>query len=68
MLFLYCDLSILKLTKLNLKLYYLPKDIKFSDEKLNFQQDEVTFQFLVQFSQKKYYLFEVLFSDDFIKG
>ena len=32
------DLSGLKLTKLNLKLYYLPKDIKFADEKLNFQQ------------------------------
>ena len=32
------ELSGLKLTKLNLKLYYLPKDIKFADEKLNFQQ------------------------------
>ena len=36
--FLWHDLSGLKLTKLNLKLYYLPKDIKFADEKLNFQQ------------------------------
>ena len=36
--FLWHDLSRLKLTKLNLKLYYLPKDIKFADEKLNIRE------------------------------
>ena len=51
-------------TKLKLKLYYLPKVIKFADEKLNFQQDKVTLQVPVQYCQIK--KLKVLLSDDFV--
>ena len=47
------DLSGPKLTKLKIKLYYLPKVIRFADEKLNFQQDKVTLQVPVQYCWRK---------------